>query len=433
MDFSITDALNVTPEAFRMLQELFMVLGIGLMMGLEREYSNTNQDHKRHNELFAGVRTFPLVAIIGYLALYLSIEFTFWVYAVALAGISGLAIVSYSYGRKSGRSGSTTELSIVAVFLLSGLVFRQQYLIAAFLALVITTLLALKVNLHQAVRDMSKHDILSILLFVVISALILPLLPNTDLGPYAVFNPFRIWLIVTLFMALNFIAYFLQKFIDTRYSIIATGIIGGFASSTATAWYFSRLGGKSKKGGQAHVAAILFASSIMFPRLLLWLALLSPTLFNTVWLPFLLLGAVGFSIGYFMSKQSFERQTSYTHTIRNPINLKDALVFAGLYVLIVLLVGYAEEHLGTQGVYYAAAISGLTDVDAITISITNYLGVSIHEKLAVIALVIASLSNTLTKYMLCLVFGNAPMRKYASLGFIPLFLGGIGYILYLTF
>src|SRR5690606_8743262 len=244
--------------------------------------------------------------------------------------------------------------------------------------------------------------------------------PNIDLGPYGAFNPFRMWLSATIFISPNFDGYFLHKFIGSKYSIVTTGILGGFISSTATAWYFSRLGWKSKEGGMSYVGAIMLASSIMFPRLLIWLFVLNTTLFSELWLPILVFGMIGFFSGFYFSKKSFGKEQFEEQTIENPINLKDASVFVFLYIIILLMVGFAEETLGNRGVYFAAGISGFTTIDAITISMAGYvntLGISV----ASIAILIAAFSNTLIKFVLCLIFGNNNMRKYSAIGFLPIF------------
>ncbi|MEX2589528.1 MAG: MgtC/SapB family protein, partial [Chitinophagales bacterium] len=412
MDIDLTETLNLTPEIIRFFREVLIVLGIGLLGGLEREYSKKKNQKAENFELFAGVRTFPLVALIGYLSIYLGNMITVWIYPVALLAVAAFAVAAFSISRMERPTGATTEFALIAVFLLSNLVYLQEYLIAVFLSLLITALLALKVNIHQAVKALSQRDIYSIIVLAVITALILPLLPNKDLGIYGVFNPFRIWLIVTVFISLNFVAYFLHKFIDTRYSIIAIGVLGGFVSSTATAWYFSRLGGKTKKGGITHVAAIVLASSIMFPRILVWLIVLSPALLKILWLPVLLFGIGGFVIGFYYSKKSLGNEEFEEREISNPINFKDALAFGGLYVLIMLMVGFAEDYLGQLGVYFAAAISGFTQVDAITISMTNYAANNIDISVASVAILIAAFVNTFFKYALCLFFGNNNMRKY---------------------
>lgn len=436
MDFNLTENLDISQSTLRILFELLIVLGIGVIVGLEREYSAV-RDHKNEKgereELFAGVRTFPLVALIGYLSILLSDTVSVWIFPVAFFAVASFAVTSYYLDNLKERDGSTTEFSLLAVFLISALVYSGEYLVSVFLGLLITALLTFKVHIHRAVARLNRQEVLSILLFVVITALVLPLLPNTDFGPYGALNPYKIWFIVTIFIALNFIAYFLHKFIGSKYSIITTGVLGGFISSTATAWYFSRLGGKSKEGGMTHVGAILIASSIMFPRLLIWLVVLNPTLLGEIWLAVVVFGLIGFGSGFYFTKKSLGTEEFGERSIGNPINLKDAGVFGIIYVVILLVVGFAESQFGDQGVFIAAGISGLTDVDAITISMAEYGGNSISMNSAAIAVLIAAFANTIFKYALCLIFGNALMKKYASIGFIPIFVAGLGYMAYLLF
>ncbi|MCO6477342.1 MAG: MgtC/SapB family protein [Phaeodactylibacter sp.] len=422
----ILETIGLNQQALDMLKEIFIVLGIGLLLGVEREYSKQEKEER----LFAGVRTFPIVALLGYLALFLSDKYSPFIYVAAFLGVMAIIALAYSTSRKAD-AGTTTEFSLVASFILGSLIFTKNYHLAVTIAVLITALLSLKIKLHEAVHKLSRQDIISILYFVIISALVLPLLPNKEMGPYGIFNLYKTWLIVVIFITLNFLAYFMSKFLSRRHSVLLTGILGGFASSTATAWYFSRQSGRSKAGGMMQAAAIVLASSIMFPRLLIWLALLNLQMLRVLWLPVLIFGAVGMGIGYYIS--TLERQSAQDDDgpeIGNPINFKEALFFALIYIAIQFVVGYAEEQFGDKGVYIASAISGLTDVDAITISMANYGKESIKLGVAALAVVIGAFANTSVKYGFCLAFGNAGMRKYASYGFLPLFVLGLGYVVF---
>ncbi|MCB9291327.1 MAG: MgtC/SapB family protein [Lewinellaceae bacterium] len=425
----ILETIGLDQQALSMFKEIFIVLGIGLLLGLEREYSKQEKEER----LFAGVRTFPIVALIGYIALFLSDQYSPFIFVAAFVGVMGIIALAYATSRKAD-AGTTTEFSLMASFILGSLVFTKNYHLAVTIAVLITTLLSLKIKLHEAVHKLSRRDIFSILYFVVISALVLPLLPDKGMGPYGIFNLYKTWLIVVIFVTLNFLAYFLSKFLSRRHSVLLTGILGGFASSTATAWYFSRQAGKQESGGVIQAAAIILASSIMFPRLLIWLALLNMQMFRALWLPVLVFGAAGLAVGYYLSTREGQGpQEGEGPEISNPINFKEALVFALIYVAIQFVVGYAEEQFGDKGVYFAAAISGLTDVDAITISMANYGKQSIDLSVAGLSVVIGAFSNTSVKYAFCLVFGNNRLRKYASYAFVPLFVMGVGYVLFHLF
>ena len=421
------ESIGFDETLLNMLKELLIVLGAGLLLGLEREHTKMKKGQGR---LFAGVRTFPIVGIIGYLSLFLASKFSIWIFVAAFIGTMGLIALSYNRTQETD-SGTTTEFTLMTTFILGGLIFAKFYHVSVTIAVLVTFLLTIKIKLHRAVSSLSENDILSIIKFLIITALILPVLADRDFGPYGVFNFYKIWLIVAIFVSLNFIAYFLSKYLDQKKSILLTGILGGFASSTATAWFFSRQSRHFPKEGIIQSAAIILASSIMFPRILVWLLLLNLSLFQELWLPILTFGGMGLAIGYTIGKKYKPRSLKVNHEIGNPINFKEGLIFAGAYVIIQLFVGYAEERFGREGIYIASGVSGITDIDAITISMANYSKHTNAETVAATAILIASFANTIVKYLFCLLFGSQTLRKYTSLAFIPLFILGSAYMLYL--
>ena len=422
------DGLAIDESALEVLKELLIVLGIGFLLGLERQFSK----EKNKESSFAGVRTFPLVATLGYLSLYLTIHVLPGTFLVAMAGTIIMIALSYFFTAKEGHKGGTSEFALLLCFGLGGLVVIDQYHLAVAIGVLVTAILALKVRIHSAVKKLDLDDIFSILVFIVITALVLPLLPDQDYGPYGIFNLYKIWLIVAIFVTLNFLAYFLDKYLGQKNSVLITGILGGFASSTATSWYFSRYSGKSEQGGIIEAAAIILASSIMFPRLLIWLLLLNLSLFRMLWIPIILLGLAGLLAGIWISRKHSNLPTGERPKASNPINLKEAFFFAGIYIAIQFLVAYADQQFGESGVLIASGISGLTDIDAITISMANYHPPGSLSSIAAVAILIAAFSNTAVKYIFCLLFGNANLKKYTSYVFVPLFLSGFAYILYLV-
>jgi uncharacterized membrane protein (DUF4010 family) len=419
------DNLELNQELLATLKELLIALGIGLLLGLEREFTKSGEHKER---LFAGIRTFAIVTLTGYVALFLSQEYSIWVFVITFLGVILLIALSYQRSREQD-FGTTTEFTLLIAFLLGALVYTGNYHLTVSLAVIVTGLLAMKGRMHDAVAQLSKRDILSILTFILITALVLPLLPNKDWGPYGILNLYKVWLIVVIFVALNFVGYFLTKFVDSKKSTLLTGILGGFVSSTATAWFFSRQSGKDKDGGAIEAAAIILASSIMFPRLLIWLLLLNIALFKSLWLPVLLFGLGGIGIGYWIARNRSKVAEGAPKEVGNPINLREALFFAVIYLVIQFIVGYADEHFGESGVYLASGISGITDIDAITISMANYAKNQDATQMAGTAILIAAFANTLVKYGFCLAFGNAKLKRYSSLAFVPLFLAGIGLVL----
>ena len=416
--------LEFNTDLLMAMRDLLIALGIGLLIGVEREFSKTRE--VEHERLFAGVRTFSIVAVLGFLSMILQERLGIWAFAVSFAGVIVLTAASYFKSHHKDQ-GTTTEFALIVCFLLGALVENKSYHLAISGAVLLTALLGFKIKIHNFVGKLTQREISATLIFIITTALVLPMLPDKDMGPYGVFNLYKIWLIVAIFMALNFVAYFLSKFVDRKNSVLLTGIVGGFASSTATSWFFSRKAGKSEQGGILEAAAIILASSIMFPRLLIWLLILNMALFKMLWVPIFILAILGLGAGYWISKQH-DGQTDQAPDPTSPINFREAFFFAGIYIAIQLLVGFTDERFGDTGVWLAAAISGLTDIDAITISMANYSKLDI----AAVAILIAAFSNTLIKYGFCLVFGNSNMKKYSSYVFIPMFLIGIGLILYIV-
>src|SRR6056297_3135509 len=162
MDFNLSENLDISEFTLRIIVELFIVLGIGLIVGLEREYASakkTDSENESTDELFAGVRTFPVVALIGYLSIFLSDEISTWIFPVALFAVSAFAVTAYYISHRKYSGGSTTEFALIAVFLLSALVHTGEYLLSAFVALLITVLLTFKVRIHRAVARLSRQEI----------------------------------------------------------------------------------------------------------------------------------------------------------------------------------------------------------------------------------------------------------------------------------
>ena len=202
--------LNIDTALLTFLKNVAVAAGIGLLLGLEREFAK-GKGRGFDESFFAGIRTFPIVALLGLLAGHLSTLYSPWVLVVCLAGTFAITALSYWLDSSDGNLGGTSEISLVVVFLLGALVEKGFYHGAVTIAVLVAALLALKVRLHSLVSDFTKNELLSILIMVTITGLVLPLLPKTDLGPYGAFNLYKIWLIVVIFVSLNFIAYFFRE------------------------------------------------------------------------------------------------------------------------------------------------------------------------------------------------------------------------------
>ncbi len=419
----MVETLNLDLELLDQLKALMIVLGIGLLLGLEREQA---YQRKEGTALFAGIRTFPIVALLGYIAVFMGQALSAWVFLGVLLGVFGLVGVVYARAQPA-LQGTTTEFTLMAAFLLGGMVKLGHYQLSIAVALSVTALLAFKIRLHKFADAITQEELLSILQFLLVAALVLPVLPDQNIGPYGFFNLYKTGLILTIFLTLNFGGYFLSRFLKRR-STLLTGLLGGLASSTATAWYFSRRSGRGAPGGRQAAAAVVLASSIMYPRVLVWLALLNWALFKALLLPVLAFGAVGLGASFYLFRGDSGESSMEQPERGNPINFREAAMFALIYTIIQFGVSYAAEQLGDTGLYWAAAISGFANMDAITVSMSEYTGGGRHLQVAGAAIVLATVTNTLVKYGFCLVFGNPSLRKNATLGFALIVLAAGGYV-----
>lgn len=409
-------------DTTKILIGLLISAGIGILIGLEREYSH-KKDKKEGGDdlLMAGIRTYPLITLLGYLMLFLSSMLTIWLYIIALIGVLAYVGLFYYRNSKLGHAGTTSEFSVIIAYLIGGLVYLDYTLLAVGIGVFLTVTLAFKPRIHQAVGKLDEKDVHAIIQFVIMAALVLPLLPDEDFGPDGVLNPRKIGLIIVLLTGLNFVGYLLSKFIDTEKSIILTGILGGFLSSTAVTWHFSRQSKTGKGSPEYQAVAVIVASSIMFLRVAVLLYILNQALFFQVVAGMIIVSIIGISIGFIIVKRSTNKSSGEGVVSKNPLNLLEALKFGAIYITILLLVALAKEYVGQDAIYVVSAVSGLTDVDAIVISMANLGGSTIDFDVALTGVIIAVASNTLVKYAMCLFNGNAKFKKFTSFGFIPVF------------
>jgi uncharacterized membrane protein (DUF4010 family) len=410
-------------ETSKLLTGLLISAGIGVLIGLEREYS-----HRKDNDgggtalLMAGIRTYPLITLLGYLMLFFSGMLTVWLFVIGLIGVLGYVGIFYYRNSKLGHTGTTSEFSVVISYLLGALIYLDYTLLAVGIGVFLTVALAYKVRLHQAVGKLDEKEVHAIIQFVIMAALVLPLLPDEDYGPDGVLNPWKIGLMIVLLTGLNFTGYLLGKFIDSGKSIILTGILGGLVSSTAVTWHFSRQSKEGKGSAEYQAVAIITASSIMFLRIAFLLYFLNRELFFETVYGMVIVTAVGIGIGYLIIRKSGKSSKTDGMVSKNPLNLLDALKFGAIYVTILLLVGLAKEYMGTGAIFAVSAVSGLADVDAVVISMANLGGSTLDIGVALTGVIIAAASNTLVKYGMCLAFGSPGLKKFASYGFIPVFI-----------
>ena len=390
---------------------------IGALIGLEREFVQQRTDHQE----FGGIRTFALLGLLGAGSAYFSERFGIVLFIcgylgtilLVWAGAMGAAI-------RGIEEGVTTEVAAIIVPLLGAMVVWGESDLAAALGVITALILALKPHLHRLARQMAVEDLQATLQFALITAVILPLLPNEGLGPYLVINPYQLWLLVVLVSGIGFLGYILMKLFGARRGIGLTGLLGGLVSSTATTLSFA---GRSKQEeGLSTILAqgILLASCVMFPRILVEVAVVNSALLSTLLLPVGAMFVAGLATVAFLWRRERGREMveSESVTLSNPLKLSTAVGFGFVFAVVLIAVRAANEFFGTTGVYIASALTGLTDVDSITLSVSE-LSVSgeLSAQVAVISILIAMLVNTLVKAIAAWVLGSRALRRTIAASF----------------
>ena len=399
-------------------------LGIGLILGLEREYDKLKEDTG-----IAGIRTFPIVTILGFTLGNLTTIYTVWLLIISLgAFILFLGFNQYAQNKEGPSQDLTTNLALIATFVLGVMVSAGYYRDAVATAVIIVTLLSLKTRFRSVIQNITSIELFAFIKFVIIALLILPFLPNKTYGPDNLLNPFEIGSIIVIVSFLNFIGYFLVKFIGSKKGIILTAVLGGLISSTAVAWNYASSSKASPELSKKYSAGIIVASAIMFPRLAFLAYLFNSAILVNLIVPFgLLTGICIVATLLLMRKDDPKPDTNIK--LGNPLNMLNAIGFGAVYVVILFAVYYSNQFFGERGLYYSALIAGLADTDAITISMSKFALDQDKLTLASSVIIAATISNMLVKLGISLFKGSKATGKLVGYAFGSVILVGIIYIL----
>jgi uncharacterized membrane protein (DUF4010 family) len=392
--------------------KFLIALAIGALIGTERE----RKQFKRVE--FAGIRTFTLIALFGIISAYMS---EFYPNFLILAFFGLIVMVGLSYyvsTRHDGDIGITTEVVALLTFILGALCINDVGLqIAPIIAIIITALLASKSYLHHFVRRISEKELINTLKFLIIAFVILPLLPNQTMGPLGIFNPYQIWLIVVFISGISYVGYVAMKLIGPERGLGLTGIIGGLVSSTAVTTAMAARVKETEFLIRIAVFATVIASSMMFLRILFEVLIINPSLIPLLIVPMLSMGISGVVLAFIAWVSTGEKEIDTNLKLKNPFSLKPALIFGLLFIAILFLSTIAEIFFGSAGIYITSLISGVADVDAITISMALLAKHTVSQDVAVTAITLAAISNTVVKFLIALFFGTRKFGKWIGIIF----------------
>ncbi|MEZ5964207.1 MAG: DUF4010 domain-containing protein [Planctomycetota bacterium] len=395
---------------------LGIALGLGLLVGLQRQ---------RAQSAVAGVRSFGLATLLGAVAAQLTEAFGVWLLVVTILGVAVLVVARSVTARTldgEDATGLATEIALLLMVCVGALVVHGPREVAVALGGCVMVLLQAKIRLHALAQGLSDKDFGAMVRFALISLVVLPVLPDQAYGPYAVLNPRHIWLMVVLVVGINLGAYVLRKLLGARAGMVVSGVLGGLVSSTATTASASRQARTSSPGAPALVVGI--ASAVLLPRVASVLAVTAPQALAHLWQPFLLLLAtLGLSLA--LTWRWLQREPVDLGESTNPAELRGAVAFAAMFAAVLLAAAWARDELGMGGVFLVAAVSGLTDVDAITLSTARMLQESrLDARTGSIAIVIAIVANTALKLGVAGIAGGPRFLLRTLLLLGPMLLAG---------
>ena len=389
-------------------------LALGLLVGLQREYASRHEDNGGSG--FAGARTYALLALLGCSAALVATLFaSVWIMVAILLVFGALLAVGYAVSASRGELGVTSEVAAIITMLAGALCFWGKLEIAAALAVSTTVLLALKLQTRTLAMRLTEQDMRATLTFAVLTLVILPVLPRASIAPapFDVLVPYNIWLMVVFISGISFCGYVMIQLVGPQRGVGITGLLGGLASSTAVTLSFAQRSHDAVGLAKPFALAILLAWTVMFVRVLAEVAALNMALLRIVAMPMLAATAVSLVYCAYLYFSRHDAQGEADDNFTNPFELAPALTFGAIYMVILVVANIARIHFGDTGLYVSSIVSGLADVDAITLSMAKLSqdGGGIERDTAARAIVLAAASNTLVKGAIVLSTGAAALRR----------------------
>jgi uncharacterized membrane protein (DUF4010 family) len=403
---------------------LFLSAALGMLVGLQRQASNSET---------AGIRTFPLITLSGTVSGLLGKQVGGWIIAAGLIAVAALLVLGNLHRLKNksqdSGAGMTTEAAVILMYLVGAYLVYGEAAPAVVLTGIITVLLHFKNTLHDWVEKFGDHDLMAIMQFVLITMVILPVLPNQAFDPYESLNPRNIWMMVVLIVGISLAGYFLYKFAGDKTGALLGGVLGGLISSTATTLSYARMAGKNAAIEKLALFIVVTASAVSMLRVLFEISVVAPGSFMEFIFPLgieLFIMIVMAAILFLGHRKEKIRLNEHG----NPAELKSAVIFALLYGGISFASAFTLDKFGNDALYVVSIISGLTDLDAITLSTAKMTEENnITPSLGWRLVMVAAISNMVFKAGLVMALGSPYLRRRVPIFFGLLIISGITIIL----
>ena len=412
----------VLHDSLFIFQKLGIALLLGLLVGLQREYA----EHE-----MPGVRTFPLITLLGAVAALLAIAFGGWVLVAGLFGVAAAMVFPNLVRMQAEKPdpGVTTNVAVLLMYTVGSLLVVGPTGVAVAVGGGVAVLLQFKPEMHGFARRLGEKDLKAIMQFVLITCIILPVLPNQTYGPLSVFNPFKTWLLVVLIVGMSLGGYIVYKFLGRNAGILLGGVLGGVISSTATTVSYARQG--RSDAVRRHVAAvvIMIASTVVYGRVMFLIAVVAPGLLPEAAGPMIVLALLTL-VPTLVAWYGVRRQPSELPEQKNPTQLKSAILFAAMYAVVLFALAATKDYAGGGALYPVALVSGLTDVDAVTLSISGMVKLgSVKASVGWRLIAAAILANFVFKAICVGVLGSRRLLGRIVLLFALPMVGGVALIL----
>ncbi|MGD0048288.1 MAG: DUF4010 domain-containing protein [Bryobacteraceae bacterium] len=372
--------------------KILLVLFLAFLTGLEREERRTGTGQFS----FGGVRTYPLIGLIAY-GISLLAGGEILPVTLGFAVVAGFLLLSYRNKLQSGMAGVTSEMSALTTYVAAALVYREQFWIATTLTVASMLLLELKGGLEGLTQRIAPDEILTFTKFLLLTAVILPVLPNREFGTFAI-NPAKAWLVVVAVSTVSYGSYVIQKLTKGQGGVILSALLGGAYSSTVTTVVLAK---RAKRENRPHLfsGVTLVASGMMYLRLAGLVTIFNRNLITILGVPFLVLAGASIAGGWLWSRVPDAKVGDVAREFqpKNPLELRAALGFAVLFVGMLVATHLVVTYLGKAGVYSLAALMGVTDVDPFIMGMTQAGGSNTSLDVAAAAILIAASSNNLVK------------------------------------
>ncbi|MDD4855283.1 MAG: MgtC/SapB family protein [Sulfuricurvum sp.] len=397
------------------IQNSILSLVLGFLIGLQREM-HTIYSHKIED--FGGARTFSMIALFGYLSSWFT-SFSPYFILVASAAAGILLVAAYVINSMAvSEKGSTSEFAALITFIIGAMLYFVPPLFPVFITIIVLFVLNIKDTVQEYKQTITKQDLSAAILFMIMTFVILPILPDKPIDAMGLVNLYRIWIMVVLVAGISFFGYIAIRLLGATHGIGVAGLFGGLVSSTAVAMNMARRIHQNGFLAKNVAIGIALASSMMLIRAGIEMWVINPELTRSFILPIAIGSLCGFGYIGMLYLTSRREEIPQNIEFKNPFDIKEALIMGIIFGVTLALIKLANIYTGNMGVYAIASLSGIADVDAIVLSLSSLAKNGLNPVTAHHAILIAIITNTLTKTALVLFLGKVQLFRFVFMYYL---------------